>query len=190
MSGIVALRNQFDEMPEEVRNHFGKLRPLLENSDLEIALAYIFMMVEQGRYRAIKCVLVRNLRCGGFLVDSSFKSFQFQRKTFREAFKVLLDIDVSREPFNVLENAEATRDKVFHGRRPKDAELREAISSALKFVHEFGEKIRKETGKNPFGDLRGLSSRIKMLPNDQARWIIDGVKLKAQGKRSNGEENE
>ncbi len=185
MVGIVALRRQFSELPGEVRNHFRKLQPLLDNSDLDIALAYVFMLIEQGRYRAIKCVLVRKLRCSGTLVDNMFRDYQFQRKTFRTAFVQLVGIDIGRDPYNVLKQAESVRDKVFHGRMPQDADLRQALASALTFVGLFGERIRDETGKNPFGDLRGLSSRMKMLPNNQARWIIDGVKLKAEQKTTN-----
>lgn len=182
MPSIVAIRKQFDALPDEVKSHFGKLRELLENAHLEIALAYIFLLLEQGRYRALKCILVRELHCSAKLVDAMYKDYEFQRKTFQKTIKDLVNIDLQSPPFVGLEASEVVRDKLFHGRRPKDEELRDAISRALEFVANFGAAIQNKTGKNPFGDLRGLSSRMKMLSGDQARWIIKGVKTAGEAK--------
>ncbi len=183
MPSIVAIRKQFDALPDEVKSHFGKLRELLENPHLEIALAYIFMLLEQGRYRAVKCILVRNLKCPGRLIDSMYKDYEFQRRTFQKTIKDLVDIDLGDAQFSGLTEAEATRDKLFHGRKPPDDALREAISKTMSFVTVFGSEIQKKTGKNPFGDLRGLSSRTKMLSPEQARWIIKGVKASGEQSR-------
>ena len=68
------------------------------------------------------------------------------------------------------------------GKRPSDETLRTAISNALKYVDSFGEAIREKVEKNPFGDLRGLTSRLKMLSKEQARWIIKGVKMSSEAK--------
>ena len=180
MPGIVALRRQFDALPDEVQNHFSKLRELLENAHLEIALAYIFMLLEQGRYRAVKCILVRNLRCPSNLIDDMYKDYEFQRRTFLKTINDLVNVDLKNAPYNLLEQAEAVRDKTFHGRKPSDDVLRQAISNALTFVVNFGSVIQTKTGKNPFGDLRGLASRLKMITNDQAKWIIKGVKMSGE----------
>jgi hypothetical protein len=111
-----------------------------------------------------------------------YKDYEFQRKTFQKTIKDLVNIDLQSPPFVGLEASEVVRDKLFHGRRPKDEELRDAISRALEFVANFGAAIQNKTGKNPFGDLRGLSSRMKILSGDQARWIIKGVKTAGEAK--------
>lgn len=183
MPGIVALRKQYGELPEEVRTYFWKLESLLKDAELEIALAYLFMRLEQGRYRTVKCILVRMMRCSAKLVDNSFKDFTFQRATFRKLVKELIDIDIEQDPYKVLSAAEAVRDGLIHGRTPKPEQLREALSNGFLFVKEFGEVVKSKTGKNPFGDLRGLSSTTKMHPDSHARWIIKGVKASADPKQ-------
>ena len=184
MPGIVALRKQYGELPEEVRNYFWKLESLLEDAELEIALAYLFMRLEQGRYRTVKCVLVRMMRCPAKLVDDSFKDFTFQRPTFRRLVKELIDVDIEQPPYSSLSSAEVVRDKLIHGRATTSEQLREALASGFSFVKAFGEVMKNKTGKNPFGNLKGLSSKTKMHPESQARWIIKGVKASADPKQS------
>jgi hypothetical protein len=180
--GIVALRRQLASLPDEVKNHFWKLEALLDDNHLEIALAYIFMLLEQGRYRTIKTILVRKLRCPAVLVDSMYRAHRFKRETFAKSVNDLIQVDLNAGQFASLSRAEEVRDSIFHGRRPADEQLRVAISNALQFVSDFGEAVRLETGKNPFGDLRGLTSRLQMLNNTQASWIIKGVKLSSEVK--------
>ena len=111
-----------------------------------------------------------------------YKDHEFQRKTFQKTILDLINLDLKEAPFNILDAAEKVRDSTFHGRRPSDETLRTAISNALKYVDSFGEAIREKVEKNPFGDLRGLTSRLKMLSKEQARWIIKGVKMSSEAK--------
>lgn len=182
MPRLAALKTQYSSLPEEVQNHFYKLEELLQNNHLEIALAYVFMLLEQGRYRTIKCILVRRLRCPSQLVDDMYRAHEFQRRTFAKTVNDTIGVDLKSAPFNILEAAESVRDDIFHGRRPSDEKLREAISNSLSFVEKFGESVKAATGKNPFGDLRGLSSRISMISKDQAKWIIKGIQISSEQK--------
>jgi hypothetical protein len=108
-------------------------------------------------------------------VDEELKERAFSRKSFRLSIKSLIGIDISSGDYRSLELAEAVRDTIFHGRITSDEKKREAISNCLKFIQAFGEKIRLETGKNPFSSLKGLTSRIRPLERTQSRWIIKGI---------------
>ncbi|MGB3409016.1 MAG: hypothetical protein WBA67_16160 [Jannaschia sp.] len=175
MPGIVVLRRQFGELPEEVRGHLSKLGPLLDSSELELALAYLFMKIEQGRYRTIKCFLIRRLKCQASIIDGILKNKQLTRKSFRKTVQELSAANFSEASFDRLDEAEKVRDAQIHGRPPSQESLRGAICDAMAFVRIFGEDVRNETNKNPFGNLQGLSSRIRTLTSIQSEWIIRGV---------------
>lgn len=175
MPTIVAIRHEFAALPEDVKAHLRELEPLLQAADLNLSLALLFLLIEQGRYRAMKCILVRNLKCMTSVVDDELNARAFSRKSFRSSIRSLIGIDISKGDYRALENAEAIRDKIFHGRGASDAEKREAISNCIKFIDVFGAKVKGKTGKNPFATLRGLTSRIKPVSRAQSNWILKGV---------------
>lgn len=175
MPGIVALRRQYTDLPEDVKSYLPKLRSLLEQSDLELALAYLFMKIEQGRYRAIKCFLIRILKCKAQIIDGILENKQLTRKSFRKTIFELTADGFSEASFTRLDQAEAVRDAQIHGRPPSSENLRKAICDAMAFIQIFGDDVRRETSKNPFGNLQGLSSRIKVLSGKQSEWIVRGV---------------
>ena len=175
MPTIVAIRHKFAALPEEVQSYLRELQPLLDAADLDLSLAYLFMVIEQGRYRSMKCILVRNLKCMTSVVDEELKSRAFSRKSFRSSIKSLIGVDLSSGAFKALERAENIRDTIFHGRSASDSRKREAIFDCIRFIEAFGEKVKAKTGKNPFATLQGLTSRIRPLTKAQSIWIIKGV---------------
>lgn len=175
MPTIVAIRHQFAALPAEVQTYLRELQPLLDAADLDLSLAYLFMVIEQGRYRSMKCILVRNLKCMTSVVDDELKARAFSRKSFRSSIKSLIGVDISKSDYKALERAEGIRDTIFHGRSASDADKRNAISDCLKFIDVFGEKVKTKTGKNPFATLQGLTSRIKPVDRTQSIWILKGV---------------
>ncbi|MGS4983014.1 hypothetical protein SAMN05444149_102422 [Pseudosulfitobacter pseudonitzschiae] len=175
MPTIVAIRHQFTALPEEVKTHLSGLQPLLDAADLDLSLAYLFMVIEQGRYRSLKCILVRNLKCMTSVVDAELERRSFTRTSFRATIKSLIGIDLASADYRALENAETVRDTIFHGRSASDAKKREAIENSLKFIAKFGAKVKQKTGKNPFATLKGLTSRIRPVDRDQSIWIVRGV---------------
>jgi len=175
MPTIVAIRHQFAALPNEVQTYLSELKPLLDAADLDMSLAYLFMVIEQGRYRSMKCILVRNLKCMTSAVDEELQKRAFSRKSFRLSIKSLIGVDVSKGKFSSLTEAEKIRDTIFHGRKASDEDKRNAISNCLTFIKVFGNKVKEKTGKNPFATLRGLTSRIKPLNRSQTSWILKGV---------------
>ena len=175
MPTIPAIRHQYRALPDDVQSHLGKLPDLLEGRDLDLILAYLFMMIEQGRYRSIKCVLIRTFKCKTSVVDDLLADRAFSRSSFRSCIKSIAGIDVSSGEMKVLSNAEEVRDTIMHGRKASDDRKRQAIFDCLTFIHHFGEKIRKKTTKNPFATLQGLAGNAKPLSEPQSRWIVRGI---------------
>jgi hypothetical protein len=175
MPTIVAIRHQFAALPEEVRAYLRKLGPLLDEAELGLSLAFLFMIIEQGRYRSMKCILVRNLKCDTKVVDEELKTREFSRKSFHASIKSLIGVDISKGDYKTLELAENIRDTIFHGRDATAEQKREAISYCLKFIDKFGSKVKSRTGKNPFSGLKGLTARIRPISEAQSIWILRGV---------------
>lgn len=175
MPTLPALRRQYSDLPSEVRSHLSSLEALLRDGHLSLALAYLFMKIEQGRYRSMKCIFVRQLKCQTAVVDELLMERAFSRKSFRTAIKSLIGVDLTKGDYQSLQRAEGVRDVIFHGRNTSADRMREAISECMAFVSAFGTKVNEETGKNPFGDLRGLTSRIRPVTRAQSIWIVRGV---------------
>lgn len=175
MPTIVAIRHQFAALPQDVRTYLRELQPLLDAADLDLSLAYLFMVIEQGRYRSMKCILVRNMKCMTSVVDDQLKVRAFTRKSFRSSIKSLIGVDISKGDYKSLEHAERVRDTIFHGRSASDTNKRNAISNCLTFINVFGSSVKDKTGKNPFATLQGLTSRIKPVNREQSIWILRGI---------------
>ncbi|MEL6619284.1 MAG: hypothetical protein AAFP16_10440 [Pseudomonadota bacterium] len=172
------LRKQYDNLPEAVRTYLGHLDGLLDGSDrYEIALAYIFMKLEEGHHRALKCGLVRLHKCNSAKVDEALQEQHFVRKSFKTIFKNVIGKPIQKAAADKLVSAEAVRDKQIHGKTVTSSDLRQAISDALFYIEAMGNQIDQRTGKNPFGDLRGLAGKTKLLDATTSYWILRGVGL-------------
>lgn len=179
------LQKQFQELPTETKSYLGKLETLLEGADkYDIALAYVFMKLEEGHHRALKCGLVRLHKCSSSKVDEALQKQHFTRPYFRTVFNNVIGKKIPRTALNALNSAEAIRDKQIHGKTVGGADLRQGISDAITYVSDLGEFVEKRTGKNPFGDLRGLAGRAKLLDATTSYWVLKGVGLYTEEKKT------
>jgi len=170
------LRKQYDELPDAVRGYLSHLDTLLDGSDkYEIALAYVFMKLEGGHHRALKCGLVRLHKCNSQKTDDALQKQHFTRKYYRTLFKNVVGKDVPKAALEHLSNAEAVRDKQIHGKSVKPPELRGGLSNALSYIEDIGEFVEERTNKNPFGNLQGLAGKAKLLYATTSYWVLKGV---------------
>lgn len=172
------LLKQLQDMPEETRAYLSRLENLLAGSqDFDVALAYVFMKLEEGNHRALKCGLVRLLKCDSAKTDEALSQQHFTRPYFRTVFKNVLGKPLPKEALEALEAAEKTRDRLIHGKGVGAATLREAISQALIYIEIMGDFVKERTQKNPCGDLRGLKGRAILLEPVPSYWVLKGVGL-------------
>ncbi|WP_139307547.1 hypothetical protein [Rhodovulum sp. ES.010] len=173
-----ALKKQFDELSADTKSYLHKLEGLLAGSDkYDIALAYIFMKLEEGHHRALKCGLIRRHKCNSAKADEALEQQHFTREYFRKVFKNVLGKDIPSAAREKLASAEGIRDKQIHGKSVSDADLRQGISDALTYISNLGEFVKEKTNKNPFGDLRGLAGKTQLLDEATSYWLLKGVGL-------------
>lgn len=176
------LQKKFANLPASTKNYLGNMEWLLENSSkYHIALAYAFMKIEEGHHRALKCGLVRLHECDSSKVDEALSKQHFTRSYFRSVFKNVLGKTVPDDAQMLLMNAESVRDRLIHGKGVSAPDLRTGLSAALDYVAALGGFVEERTGKNPFGDLRGLKGRKELLDPTTSYWVMKGVGLYSDG---------
>lgn len=185
----LGLQKQFEELPAETKGYLRKLESLLDGANkYDIALAYVFMKLEEGHHRALKCGLVRLHKCRSSKADEALQKQHFTRPYFRTVFNNVIGKKVPKAALEALARAEATRDKQIHGKAVSGSELRDGISDAIEYISAIGEFVEKRTGKNPFGDLRGLAGRTKLLDATTSYWVLKGVGLYTDEKKTSSSE--
>jgi len=172
------LKAIYDGLNPDVKGYLSKLDPLLgDGTNHEIALAYCFMKLEEGHHRALKCGLVRVHECDSAKVDSELQKQHFTAETYAAVFKNVISKNIPAAAKGNLAKAQDIRNKLIHGKTTTDPKRREAIYYAIQYMNELGEFVRVETGKNPYGDLRGLAGKKKLLPAKSTIWMLKGFGL-------------
>lgn len=172
------LKTIFDGLDPDVKTYLGKLGPLLaDGKNYEIALAYCFMKLEEGHHRALKCGLVRIHECASEKVDSELEKQHFTAEKYSAVFKNVFAKSIPADAKSNLLKAQDIRNKLIHGKTTTDPKRREAIFYALEYMRVLGEFVKAETQKNPYGDLRGLAGKRKLLPAKSTIWMLKGFGL-------------
>ncbi len=150
---------------------------LADGRQFHIALAYAFMKIEEGHHRALKCGLIRLHACASSKVDDALAKQHFTRTYFKTVFNNVLGKPIPKDALGLLENAESVRDRLIHGKGVPYKELRTGLSSALDYIAKLGGFVEGRTGKNPFGDLRGLAGKKQLLEPTTSYWVMKGIGL-------------
>lgn len=172
------LRIAFENLDDDVKGYLVKLGPLLnDGKNYEIALAYCFMKLEEGHHRALKCGLVRLHDCASEKVDSELEKQHFTAEKYASVFKNVFSSAIPSSAADSLSKAQAIRNKLIHGKKTTDPSRRDAMYYALQYMNDLGEFVRSKTEKNPYGDLRGLAGKKKLLPPKSTIWMLKGFGL-------------
>jgi hypothetical protein len=172
----IGLKKKFDALPEQTKAYLAGIESLLENpGTFGVALAFAFMKVEEGQHRALKCGLVRIHKCNSARVDEALSKQHFTRAYFRTVFKNVFSEEVDKDATDLISKAEKARDKLIHGKGADAPTLRDAISSSLDYITALGNQVETKTGKNPFGDLRGLAGKTALMESVPSFWLLKGL---------------
>lgn len=178
------LKAVYDGLDLDVKNYLSKLEPFLDDGkNYEIALAYCFMKLEEGHHRALKCGLVRIYDCASAKVDTELEKQHFTVETYASVFKNVFAKSIPDTAKENLSKAQEIRNKLIHGKTTTDPKRREAIYYALEYMSELGEFVKSQTGKNPYGDLRGLAGKKKLLSDKSTIWMLKGFGLGGKSER-------
>ena len=171
-----ALLKFFDARPNEVKIHFEHL-PKLISKDLpyEIAIAYVFLKIEQAQNRALYGGVVKIHRGNA---EFAKRLMNFQHLTpdgFKEIYKNVFGHAITSATSDKLKEAEKVRDKVIHGKSVTDNDLREAIADVLEYAELFNEEVNSVAGFKPFADMRGFKGRADSLDKRTTKWLMRGL---------------
>ena len=156
----IGLQRQFLALPAPTKTYLKGLETLLSASEtFAVALAFVFMKLEEGNHRALKCGLIRIHKCNSAKVDDALEKQHFTRAYFRGVFKNVFGEDIEKSLLDWVQVSEKVRDKLIHGKGAPVPDLRGGISNALKYIDGLGTYVETKTKKNPFGDLRGLAGK-------------------------------
>ena len=172
----IGLKKKFDALPDQTKNYLSGIETLLDNpGTFNVALAFAFMKVEEGQHRALKCGLIRLHKCNSAKVDDALGKQHFTRAYFKAIFKNVFGEDVNKSALELIGKAEKVRDKLIHGKGADSPSLREAIADAFDYIGALGKQVETKTGKNPFGDLRGLAGKAALMDEVPSFWLLKGL---------------
>lgn len=172
------LKSVYDGLDQDVKNFLSKLGPMLnDGKNYEIALAYCFMKLEEGHHRALKCGLVRIHECDSGKVDSELEKQHFTNEKYSNVFRNVFSVNIPDDIRKKLSMAQDIRNKLIHGKSTTDPKRRDAIYYAILYMNGLGQFVKGKTEKNPYGDLRGLAGKKKMLPAKSTIWMLKGFGL-------------
>jgi hypothetical protein len=171
-----ALLKFYENRPTEVKTHFEHL-PKLVGDDLpyEIAIAYVFLKIEQAQNRALYGGVVKIHRGNAELVGRMLNIQHLTREGFKDIYKNVFGNALKEGIANKLKDAEKARDKVIHGKSVTDDELREAIADVLEYAEAFNVEVNTVAGFKPFADMRGLKGRAESLDKRTTKWLMKGL---------------
>lgn len=164
-------------MPSEVRRHFDKLRDLVTNQDSwDVSVAWAFVRVEVAKNTAIYCGLVKRHRTDAELTRKIVYRQHVTRDSWKALFRCTFGRDVPEATMAKIDRAERVRDRVVHGKRVGDADLRNALADVLDFASELNELVGQSAGFRPFGgELRGFKGAADGLGKETTRWVLKGM---------------
>lgn len=180
------------EESNDIKDYFKELPKLLQISSekeidgnklpLEIALAYMFLKIEQGQFRILYGSVAKKYKADIDIVKNILKKMHLTREGFRKIYG-----NIHREqPNSNLNKALTIRDQVIHGKIVGDSELREAIYDCLEYANSVNQDVYRLVGFKPFGDMRGFVSTgrksqnqknndVNYLNKETTRFLLKGL---------------
>src|SRR5574341_688902 len=114
------LLNYFESSPKDVQAYFEHLPRLVTDFPLDVALAYVFSLVELAHNMALYCGAVKLHRCDADLSRRAIKSYHITRPQFREKYHAIYGKPIPETTVALLLVGEAVRDNVMHGKGATD----------------------------------------------------------------------
>jgi hypothetical protein len=171
------LKKYFRSLPGNLRPHFEYFLKILDfKLPLEIAVAYVFYRIELAHRDTLHFGIIKKYRAEAGLVGEIIQKEYIERANFPRLLKNVLGIELPAAIKTKLEMAEGIRDKAMHGRRPTNAELRNAIKLALEYSHDYNKYVKRKAHFAPFGNLRGQAGGSdERLDRDTTRVVLKGL---------------
>ena len=172
--GVVGV---YSACPKEVQSYFEYFPDLAEDYPWEVALSYLFGRVELAHNMAIYCGIVKLHKGNAELTRKAVESHHLTRDGFRTFFAAIYGKPIDAKISQLIEEAEAIRDKVLHGKSASQEELRRSVVRVLEYAVQFNAFVHAIAGIKPFNDLRGFKGRAVSHDKSTTRWLLKGMGL-------------
>lgn len=171
-----ALQKCYDSKSAEVKGHFGHLPALIKDDwPYEIAIAYVFLKIEQAQNRSLYGGVVKVHRCNAEFARRLMNYQHLTRDGFKQLYKNVFGRALPTAVADLMADAEKSRDKVIHGKDVSDSELRGAIADVLEYAEVFNTEVNDVAGFKPLGDMRGFKGRAEPLDKRTTKWLMRGL---------------
>ncbi len=171
--GIV---NRLNASP--VSGYFPHLPGLLKDYPLDVSISYLFGMVELAQNNSLYCGMVKLHGVDKELARKAIDLHPIFRADFRQFYEAIFEKKPKEITFVKLEEAEAIRDRIVHGKQASEKDKRKAVVDIIEFAERFNDDVNVIAGFRPFGDLRGFKGRGQPLNKSTSRWILKGIGFK------------
>jgi hypothetical protein len=174
-ASYIGLSRQLQQLPEATQSYLAKVSGLLsDGNNFDVALSYVAMKLEEGHHRALKCGLIRIHKCHSGTVDRVLDEQHFTHESFHRVFVNVFGLPIPKPALTAHKEYTSVRNKIIHGKRFRAKDLRAGIHYSLKYIDALGGFVEHHTDKNPYGDLRGLVARQRLLPTNSTEWMLRG----------------
>lgn len=174
--------SHFNASPKEVRSYLPSFEKLVKGYDWDVSISYVFSRVESVKHKTIYCGIVKLHWTESELTRRAVDRDHMSRGRFRDLFKIVYGKPIDDQLLLKLSNAEATRDKIAHGKSWTEAQAREALIDIIDFATGFNDFVYDIAKIRPFGgDLRGFKGRKEPLSKQTTHWVLKGMGIPKTG---------
>lgn len=167
--------NEYNALPEEVRNYFSHFPGLAKNYPWDVVIAYLYSKVELAQNMTIYCGVVKMHKINSDLAKKAIDTQHMTRKGFKDLYKAIFGAAIPNAIASRLDHAEETRDRIVHGKTVTEAAKRKAVYDILQYASEFNDRVSDKAGFRPFGSLQGFKGRGQALDKATSRWVLKGM---------------
>ena len=121
------------------------------------------------------CGVVKLHQAHKDVVSNVVQKQHLTRANFALLFETIIGKRIDSKVVVKIKDAEKIRDKVVHGKRVSDADMRMAVTRVIEYAESFNNFVKGTAGFKPFDDLRGFKGAAKSLPKETTRWLLKGL---------------
>ena len=167
----------FDTRPQELRNYFDHLGRLLTAFPLDVAFIYASARLELGQTMTLYGGLVKVHRANTDVARRAIELHHLLPKRFVDLYRAIFGFDLPQGAGRALDTALKARFDLSHGELLEDNRLRNAVTQIVEYAQATNEQLGDKYTLRPFGDLRGVSGRVKKLDRRKTRTLLRELKL-------------
>lgn len=167
--------NEYNNLPDEVKQYLEHFPSLSENYPWDVVIAYLFSRVELAQNMTVYCGVVKCHRVDTEIARTAVNNQHMTRQGFKDMYKSIFGSAMPKAISSKLDHSEKIRDKILHGKNVSEQDKRKAVYDLLHYAKEFNEKMNAVAGFKPFGSLQGFKGRAQSLDKSTSRWVVKGI---------------